>query len=96
MLSGVLAAPIRLGGSISFTPAYRTQQTTEQATAFARTRNIDLYANVPISQTMSLRLVANNLTPVAGENTVNYAGQSIVTTTTRPRTWFGLILSVKG
>jgi iron complex outermembrane receptor protein len=96
VLSGVLAAPIRMGGSIAFTPAYRTQQTTEQATAFARTRNIDLYANVPISQTLSLRLVANNLTPVAGENTVAYAGQSIVTTTTRPRTWYGLIMSLKG
>ena len=96
VLSGVLAAPIRLGGSIAFTPAYRTQQTTEQATAFARTRNIDLYVNAPINQTMSLRLVANNFTPVAGENTVNFAGQSIVTTTTRPRTWYGLILSVKG
>ena len=96
VLNGVLAAPIRLGGSIAFTPAYRTQQTTEQATAFARTRNIDLYVNAPINQTMSLRLVANNFTPVAGENTVNFAGQSIVTTTTRPRTWYGLILSVKG
>ena len=96
VVNGVLPGPIRMGGSIAFTPAYRTQQTGEQATSFARSRNIDLYINAPISQTASLRLVANNLTPVAGENTVTYAGQSTVTTTTRPRTWFGLILSVRG
>ncbi len=96
VLSGVLAAPIRLGGSVSYTPSFRTQQTAEQATAFARTRNIDLYMNVPITQTASLRLVANNFQPVAGENTATYAGQSDVNTITRPRTWYGLILSVKG
>ncbi|MGL5004000.1 MAG: TonB-dependent receptor domain-containing protein, partial [Casimicrobium sp.] len=96
VLSGVIAAPIRLGGSVSFTPSYRTQQTTEQNIEFARSRTIDLYANVPISPTMSVRLIANNLAPVASENTVAFSTQSITNTISKPRTWYGLILSVKG
>ncbi len=96
VLSGVLAAPIRLGGSVSFTPGYRTQQTTEQSIEFARSRTIDLYANVPISPTMSVRLIANNLAPVASENTTSFGVQSVANTVNKPRTWYGLILSIKG
>jgi outer membrane receptor for ferrienterochelin and colicins len=96
VLSGVIAAPIRLGGSISFTPMYRTQLTSEQSIEFARSRSIDLYANVPISPTMSVRLIANNLAPVASENTVAFGTQSITNTVSKPRTWYGLILSIKG
>jgi outer membrane receptor for ferrienterochelin and colicins len=95
-LSGVMAAPIRLGGSVSFTPSYRTQQSTEQSIEFARSRSIDLYANVPLSPTMSVRLIANNLVPVASENTVAFSTQSVTNTTSKPRTWYGLILSIKG
>jgi outer membrane receptor for ferrienterochelin and colicins len=95
VLSGVLPAPIRLGGSISFTPGYRTQQTAEQSIEFARSRTIDLYANVPINQKISLRLIANNLAPVASENTTAFTTQSIVNTVSKPRTWYGLILSIK-
>jgi outer membrane receptor for ferrienterochelin and colicins len=96
VLSGILAAPIRFGGSVSFTPGYRTQQTTEQSIEFARSRTIDLYANVPINQKMSVRLIANNLAPVAGENTTAYGTQSIVNTVSKPRTWYGIVLSIKG
>ncbi|TAG02182.1 MAG: TonB-dependent receptor [Burkholderiales bacterium] len=96
VLSGVIAAPIRLGGSVSFTPAYRTQQSSEQSIEFARTRTFDLYANVPLSPTMSVRLIANNLAPVASENTVAFGTQSSTNTVSKPRTWYGLILTVKG
>jgi outer membrane receptor for ferrienterochelin and colicins len=96
VLSGVIAAPIRLGGSVSFTPTYRTQLTGEQSIEFARSRTIDLYANVPISPTMSVRLIANNLAPVASENTTAFGVQSITNTVNKPRTWYGLILSIKG
>ncbi len=96
VLSGVTSAPIRLGGSVSFTPGYRTQQTNEQSIEFVRSRNIDLYANVPISQTMSVRLVANNLAPFASENTSAFSSLSTTNTVSKPRTWYGLILTVKG
>lgn len=96
VLSGVIKAPIRLGGSVTFTPSYRTQQTAEQSIEFARSRGIDLYANVPISQTMSVRLIANNLAPVATDSTSSFTTQSIVNTVSKPRTWYGIILSIKG
>ena len=96
MLTGVLPAPIRMGGSLSFTPGYRTQQTTEQSIEFARSRSIDVYANVPLSRTMSVRLIANNVAPLASENTTAYGLQSATYTVSRPRTWYGIILSVKG
>ena len=96
VLSGVIPAPIRLGGSVSFTPGYRTQQTTEQSIEFARSRTIDLYANVPISPKISVRFIANNVAPFASENTTAYANQSATYTVSKPRTWYGIVLSVKG
>jgi outer membrane receptor for ferrienterochelin and colicins len=96
VLSGIIAAPIRLGGSVSFTPSYRTQQSSEQSIEFARSRTIDLYANVPLSPTLSVRLIANNLVPVASENTTAFGVQSATNTVSKPRTWYGLILSIKG
>lgn len=96
VLSGVIPAPIRLGGSVSFTPGYRTQQTSEQSIEFARSRTIDLYANVPISPKISVRFIANNVAPFASENTTAYANQSATYTASKPRTWYGIVLSVKG
>lgn len=96
VLSGVMPAPIRLGGSLTFTPGYRTQQSNEQSIEFVRSRSIDLYANIPLSQKMSVRLVANNLAPVATENTTAFGAQSAVNTVSKPRTWYGLIFSIKG
>jgi outer membrane receptor for ferrienterochelin and colicins len=96
VLSGVMAAPIRLGGSVSFTPGYRTQQSTEQSIEFARSRTIDLYANIPISQTMSVRLIANNFAPVASENTSAFSALSATNTVSKPRTWYGLVFTIKG
>jgi outer membrane receptor for ferrienterochelin and colicins len=96
VLSGVMTAPIRLGGSVSFTPSYRTQQSAEQAIEFARSRTFDLYANVPLSQSMSLRLIANNIAPVANDTTTAFGTQSITNTVSKPRTWYGLVLSIKG
>jgi outer membrane receptor for ferrienterochelin and colicins len=96
VLSGVIAAPIRLGGSMSFTPSYRTQQSSEQAIEFARSRTFDLYANVPLSQTMSVRLIANNIAPVANDTTTAFGTQSITNTVSKPRTWYGLVFSIKG
>jgi outer membrane receptor for ferrienterochelin and colicins len=96
VLSGVIAAPIRLGGSMSFTPSYRTQLSTEQAIEFARSRTFDLYANIPLSQSMSIRLIANNIAPVANDTTTAFGTQSITNTVSKPRTWYGLVLSIKG
>lgn len=96
VLSGVLPAPIRLGGSVSFTPGYRTQQSTEQSIEFVRSRTIDLYANIPLSPKMSVRLIANNVAPLASENTTAFSSLSTVTTQSKPRTWYGLVFSIKG
>lgn len=96
VLNGVLPAPVRMGGSITFTPGYRTQQTAEQSIEFARSRTLDLYASIPLSKTASLRLIANNVTPLAGDTTTAYSGLSMTNTISKPRTWYGLVLSVKG
>jgi outer membrane receptor for ferrienterochelin and colicins len=96
VLNGVIAAPIRLGGSVSFTPYYRTQLSTEQAIEFARSRTFDLYANIPLSQSMSVRLIANNIAPVASDTTTAFGTQSITNTVSKPRAWYGLVLSIKG
>jgi hypothetical protein len=91
-----MAAPIRLGGSLSFTPGYRTQQSNEQSIEFVRSRTLDLYANIPLSPKMSVRLIANNVAPLASENTTAFSSLSTVTTLSKPRTWYGLVFSIKG
>jgi outer membrane receptor for ferrienterochelin and colicins len=96
VLSDVMAAPIRLGGSVSFTPGYRTQTTAEQGIEFARSRTVDLYANVPVSATMSVRLIANNLAPVANESTTTFGNLSSTNSVSTPRAWYGIVLTIKG
>jgi outer membrane receptor for ferrienterochelin and colicins len=96
VLSGVLAAPIRLGASLTFTPGYRTQQTPEQAIEFARSRTLDIYANIPLSQKMSVRIMANNLAPLASEISTTYSTLSASNTVSKPRTWYGMVFSIKG
>lgn len=95
MWNRMSTTPIRLGGNVSFTPNYRTQQTNEQSLAFARSRTVDLYANLPLGGNMSIRLLANNVAPVASESTAAFGTQSIVSTASKPRTWYGIVLSVK-
>jgi outer membrane receptor for ferrienterochelin and colicins len=96
VLSGVLPAPIRLGASLTFTPSYRTQQTPEQAIEFARSRTLDIYANIPISQKMSVRIMANNLAPLASESTTTFSTLSASNSVSKPRTWYGMVFSIKG
>lgn len=51
--------PLSVGGNLSITPGYDTQQTAEQLLKRSNARSIDLYAMMPLSPTMSIRAAAS-------------------------------------
>lgn len=58
------ASGIGWGGSLSYTPAFRTRQTDAQAVWRDRARRVDLYAIWRISRDESLRLTVHNASPL--------------------------------
>lgn len=58
------AWPLTWGGSFSYTPRHRLQQTTTQALGQGVARGLDLYALWTFNRQASLRLSANNLVPL--------------------------------
>lgn len=51
--------PLSVGGNLSITPGYDTQQTVEQLVKRSNARSIDLFAMMPLSPTMSIRAAAS-------------------------------------
>jgi iron complex outermembrane receptor protein len=51
--------PLNVGGSMSLSPGYDTRQTVEQTVRRSSTRSVDVFAQMFISQTMSLRAAAS-------------------------------------
>lgn len=51
--------PLSVGGNLSITPGYDTQQTAEQLLKRSNARSIDLFAMMPLSPTMSIRAAAS-------------------------------------
>jgi outer membrane receptor for ferrienterochelin and colicins len=51
--------PLNVGGSVSLSPGYDTRQTEDQWVRRSSTRSVDVFAQMFISQTMSLRVAAS-------------------------------------
>jgi len=51
--------PLSVGGSMSLSPGYDTRQTVDQTVSRSSTRSVDLFAQMFLSQTMSLRAAAS-------------------------------------
>ncbi len=51
--------PLSVGGNISITPGYDTRQSVEQVFKRSTARSIDLFAMMPLSPTLSLRVAAS-------------------------------------
>jgi iron complex outermembrane receptor protein len=51
--------PLTVGGSMSLSPGYETRQTEDQWVRRSSTRSVDVFAQMFISQTMSLRAAAS-------------------------------------
>ncbi len=51
--------PLNVGGSLSLTPGYETRQTEDQWVKRSGTRSVDVFAQMFLSQTMSLRVAAS-------------------------------------
>ena len=96
MLTGVLPARFAWAAACRSHLAIERSKRRQNRALSSPSRSVDLYANVPLGRTMSVRLVANNVAPLASENTTAYGLQSATYTVSRPRTWYGIILSVKG
>jgi iron complex outermembrane receptor protein len=60
--------PLTYGASLSYTPAYSVQQTTEQLNSQGRSRNLDAYALWAFNKQVSLRVAVNNAAPLDGYN----------------------------
>ena len=51
--------PLNVGGSMSLSPGYDTRQTEDQSVRRSSTRSVDVFAQMFLSQTMSLRVAAS-------------------------------------
>ncbi len=94
-LVGLTEKPITLGGSVAYAPQYSLQQTSEQGLEFGRYRSIDVFAMLPLSQTVSMRLLGQNLWPMpADSRTIRNDGYyGFNRGDFRP--WFGVLINVK-
>ena len=57
------SAPVQLGGSVNWTPAYRLQSTATQSSVTSTKRIVDLYALWNLNPDARLRLSASNMLP---------------------------------
>ena len=55
----ITGLPLNVGGSVSLSPGYDTRQAVDQLVSRSSTRSLDLFAQMFVSQTMSLRVAAS-------------------------------------
>jgi len=60
----MLSLPLTVGGNLTATPGYITQQTVSQALEQSRTRGFDVFARWTVSPTLAVRFSANQLFPL--------------------------------
>ncbi|TAK41859.1 MAG: TonB-dependent receptor [Betaproteobacteria bacterium] len=82
------SAPLRLGGSVNWVPAYRLQITDTQSTINGAKRVADLYALWTVDRDVQLRLSAANILPRDYANaSAIVAGNTIQSVETSGPTW---------
>lgn len=87
--------PLSTGASLTFTPGYATQQSTVQSLEQSRARSLDLFAQLMLSRTSSLRLSANNFVPLDTQSRTALSGGYYTATERHVRSWFGANLEMK-
>lgn len=87
--------PLTIGGSLNFTPSYSTQQSLTQTNDAGRTRAIDVFAQMSLSKSISLRFAANNLAPLDSESRTLLSSGYFTSTNRQSRTGFSTTLDVK-
>ena len=89
------AVPLSMGASLAYTPGYTTRQTNVQSLDVTRARSLDAFALWSFSRTMSLRLSANNLSPMDTQSRSYFASGDSTRTQRFGRTVFGANLELK-
>ena len=87
--------PLTTGASMTFTPGYTTQQTATQSLDQSRARSLDLFAQLMLNRTTSLRLAASNFVPLDTQSRTVLAGGYYTATDRHARSWFGANLEMK-
>lgn len=87
--------PLTVGGNLAFTPGYQTQQNVSQMLEVSRTRSLDLFAQWVFSRTLSLRIAANNLSPLDTLSQTQYSNDFGSSTLTKGRTSFNAGIELK-
>ncbi len=87
--------PLMVGGSLAYTPAYVTRQTSVQTLDQTRARSLDVFAVWTFSRSMSLRLAASNLSPLDTESRTDFSSGDYTRTLRQGRTFFGANLELK-
>ncbi len=87
--------PLSTGASLAYTPGYKTRQSETQWLDQGRARGIDVFAQLALNRTSSLRLMANNFAPVDGRSRTLLASGEFSDTVREGRTWWGAMLEFK-
>jgi len=87
--------PLTTGASLTYTPGYSTQQTETQRLDQSRARSLDVFAQLMLDRTTSLRLSANNISPLDSQSNTVLASGYYTSTEKVARTWFGANVEMK-
>jgi iron complex outermembrane receptor protein len=87
--------PLTTGLNLGYTPGYTTRQTSSQSLEQSRTRSLDVFAQLNLSRTTSLRASANNFVPLDTQSRTLLASGYGSRTEREGRTWFALVLDHK-
>ena len=87
--------PLTVGGSLNFTPSYSTRQSLTQSVDAGRSRAIDLFAQMPLSKTLSVRFSANNVAALENESRTLLSSGYFNSSTRKSRTTVGAGFDLK-
>lgn len=87
--------PLSIGSSLAYTPGYLTRQTNTQSLEQTRVRSLDAFALWNFNRTTSLRLSANNLSPLDTSSRTSFSSGDFTRTDRQGRTFFGANLEVR-
>ena len=87
--------PMTMGASLAYTPSYLTRQTAVQSLDQSPARSLDAFAIWNFSRTVSLRVAANNLSPLDNESRTTFSSGDATRNLRLGRSFYSANLEIK-
>jgi len=84
-----------MGASLAYTPGYLTRQTAVQSLDQSPARSLDAFAIWNFSRTVSLRVAANNLSPLDNESRTTFSSGDATRNLRLGRSFYSANLEIK-